>query len=123
MRLTNLTVRNFRCIRDLTLDLDETTVLIGENNTGKTAVLEAVRACLERLRGRGRPPFDEYDYRLAHEGDSPTEAEAIEIQLSFVEIAGAPWDDEVGQTLADGRGDAGQGRQPAWHRLVLRHGR
>ena len=101
MRLTNLTIRNFRCIRHLSLDLDETTVLIGENNTGKTAVLEAVRACLERLRGRGRHPFDEYDYRLAHEGDSPTEAERIEIQLSFVESGGAPWDDEVGQTLAD----------------------
>ena len=101
MRLTNLTVRNFRCIRDLSLDLDDTTVLIGENNTGKTAVLEAVRACLERLRGRGRHPFDEYDYRLAHEGDSPTEAEPIEIQLSFVESEAASWHEEVGQTLAD----------------------
>lgn len=101
MRLTNLTIRNFRCIRNLSLDLDETTVLIGENNTGKTAVLEAVRACLERLRGRGRHPFDEYDYRLAHESDSPTEAEPIEIQLAFVESADAPWGDEVGQALAD----------------------
>ena len=101
MRLTNLTIRNFRCIRDLRLDLDETTVLIGENNTGKTAVLEAVRACLERLRGRGRRQFDEYDYRLAHEGDSPTEAEPIEIQLSFVESGAAPWDDEVRQALVD----------------------
>ena len=101
MRLTNLTIRNFRCIRDLSLDLGETTVLIGENNTGKTAVLEAVRACLERLRGRGRRQFDEYDYRLAHEGDSPTEAEPIEILLSFVESSAAPWHDDVGQALAD----------------------
>ena len=81
--------------------MDETTVLIGENNTGKTAVLEAVRACLERLRGRGRRQFDEYDYRLAHEGDSPTEAEPIEIQLSFVESGAAPWHDEVGRALLD----------------------
>ena len=101
MKLTNLTIRNFRCIRDLSLDLDETTVLIGENNTGKTAVLEAVQACLERLRGRGRRLFDEYDYRLAHEGDSPTEAEPIEIQLSFAESDAAPWHDEVGQALVD----------------------
>lgn len=101
MRLTSLTIRNFRCIRDLSLDLDETTVLIGENNTGKTAVLESVRACLEGLRGRGRRQFEEYDYRLAHEGDSPTEAEPIEIQLSFVERSAAPWHDEVGQALVD----------------------
>ena len=101
MRLTNLTIRNFRCIRDLSLDLDETTVLIGENNTGKTAVLEAVRVCLERLRGRGRRQFDEYDYRLASEGVSPTEAEPIEIQLSFVESESEPWVEEAAQTLAD----------------------
>ena len=99
MRLTNLTIQNFRCIRNLSLDLDETTVLIGENNTGKTAVLEAVKACLERLRGRRQ--FDEYDYRLAHEGDSPTEAEPIEIQLSFVESETAPWVEAAAQTLAD----------------------
>lgn len=101
MRLTNLTIRNFRCIRELSLDLDEMTVLIGENNTGKTAVLEAIRACLERLRGRGRHQFNEYDYRLAREGDSPTEAEPIEIALSFIENDSGPWDDEVGQALAD----------------------
>ena len=100
MRLTNITIRNFRCIRELSLDLDNTTILIGENNTGKTAVLEAVRACLG-LRGRGRRQFDEYDYRLAHEGASPTEAEPIDIQLSFVESDADPWPPEIGQTLPD----------------------
>ena len=101
MRLTNLTIRNFRCIRDLSLDLDQTTVLIGENNTGKTAVLEAVRICLERLRGRGRRLFDDYDYHLVNSDASPTDAEPIEICLSFVESEAEPWADEVGQALAD----------------------
>ena len=101
MRLTNLTIRNFRCIRELSLDLDQTTVLIGENNTGKTAVLEAVRICLERLRGRGRRQFDEYDYHLASADASPTDAEPIEIRLSFVESEGDPWVDEVGQALRE----------------------
>ena len=58
MRLTTVEIRNFRCLRDVAVDLDETTVLIGENNSGKTAFLEAIRICLERLRGRGRSPFD-----------------------------------------------------------------
>ena len=101
MRLTNLAIRNFRCIRELILDLDETTVLIGENNTGKTAVLDAVRICLERLRGRGRRQFDEYDYHLASSDASPTEAEPIEIRLSFVESEAEPWAEEVGQALVD----------------------
>ena len=101
MRLTNLVIRNFRCIRELILDLDETTVLIGENNTGKTAVLDAVRICLERLRGRGRRQFDEYDYHLASSDASPTEAEPIEVRLSFVESEAEPWAEEVGQALVD----------------------
>ena len=101
MRLTNLVIRNFRCIRELSLDLDETTVLIGENNTGKTAVLDAVRICLERLRGRGRRQFDEYDYHLASSDASPTEAEPIEVRLSFVESEAEPWAEEVGQALVD----------------------
>ena len=101
MRLTNLVIRNFRCIRELSLDLDETTVLIGENNTGKTAVLDAVRICLERLRGRGRRQFDEYDYHLASSDASPTDAEPIDVRLSFVESEAEPWAEEVGQALVD----------------------
>ena len=101
MRLTNLSIRNFRCIRELSLDLDEITVLIGENNTGKTAVLEAVRACLERLHGRGRRQFDEYDYHLASSDASPTDADPIEIRLSFVESKAEPWAEEVVQMLED----------------------
>ena len=101
VRLTNLVIRNFRCIRELSLDLDQTTVLIGENNTGKTAVLEAVRICLERLRGRGRRQFDEYDYHLASSDASPTDAEPIEIRLSFMESEAEPWAEEIGQALMD----------------------
>ena len=46
MRVTALLMENFRGIRRLELDLDEITVLIGENNSGKTAVLDALRLCL-----------------------------------------------------------------------------
>ena len=101
MRLTAVEIRNFRCIRDLSVDLDETTVLIGENNSGKTAFLEAIRICLERLRGRGRGPFDEYDYHLPDDESTPAQAAPIEIVLSFVETEAEPWSEEVVQALAD----------------------
>ena len=101
MRLTTVEIRNFRCIRNLTVDLDDTTVLIGENNSGKTAFLEAIRICLERLRGRGRGPFDEYDYHLPDDESAPADAEPIEIELSFVETEAEPWNEEVVQALAD----------------------
>ena len=101
MRLTAVEIRNFRCIRDLTVDLDATTVLIGENNSGKTAFLEAIRISLERLRGRGRGPFDEYDYHLPDDESAPADAAPIEIELSFVETDAEPWSDEVVQALGD----------------------
>ena len=39
MRLTRIKIRNFRSIRNLDLDLGETTMFIGPNNVGKTAIL------------------------------------------------------------------------------------
>ena len=102
MRLTTVSVRNFRCIKDLTVDLDETTVLVGENNSGKTAFLEAIRICLERVRGRGRGPFNDYDYHLSDDESVPAGADPIEIELSFVETATEPW---------KGRGCPGAGRR------------
>lgn len=99
MKLTTVEIRNFRCIKELSVDLDETTVLIGENNSGKTAFLEAIRICLERLRGRGRGPFNEYDYHLFDEGSAPADSDPIQIQLSFVETDSEPWTDEVVQAL------------------------
>ena len=101
MRLTTVKICNFRCLRDVTVDLDETTVLIGENNSGKTAFLEAIRVCLERLRGRGRGPFDDYDYHLPDDESAPTDAAPVEIELSFVETEAEPWIEEVVQALAD----------------------
>ena len=41
MRVTTLRIENFRGIKRLDLDLDELTVLIGENNTGNIAALDA----------------------------------------------------------------------------------
>lgn len=84
-RLASVTIRNFRCIRDLTLELDETTVLIGENNTGKTAVLRAIERCLSRPHGPDGRIFDEYDYHLESETASPEEADPILIELRFEE--------------------------------------
>jgi len=43
-----INIENFRGIKHLSLELDELTVLIGENNTGKTSILEALQTCLNR---------------------------------------------------------------------------
>lgn len=64
MVITRLEIRNFRGIEQLTLPLDDLCVLIGENNAGKSTVLDAVRICLTRPIGRSARVFEEYDYHL-----------------------------------------------------------
>ena len=45
MRMTSLRIRNFKSIRNMYIeDIDNALILVGQNNTGKTAVLDAVRA-------------------------------------------------------------------------------
>jgi len=43
MRLESVHVSNFRSLRDVTVEFDGLTVLIGPNSSGKTSVLEALR--------------------------------------------------------------------------------
>ncbi len=43
MRLRRIELRNFRCFESLDLDLDQTTVIVGANDTGKSTVLDAIR--------------------------------------------------------------------------------
>lgn len=52
MKISKVRIENFRCIRELDVNLDDTTVFIGANNSGKTAILEAVRIALSRRWGR-----------------------------------------------------------------------
>ena len=45
MQITDLRIRNFKSIKNLHIaDIENALILVGQNNTGKTAVLDAVRA-------------------------------------------------------------------------------
>src|SRR5260370_34576200 len=48
--ITRMTVKNFKALRDVTVDLAPFTVLIGLNDAGKTSFLEAVYALGESTR-------------------------------------------------------------------------
>lgn len=47
MFLKKFQIKNYRCIKDASIDFNKgVNILIGENNSGKTAVLDALRVCL-----------------------------------------------------------------------------
>ena len=83
--LKKIDIKRFRGIQQMSLELeDETTVLIGENNTGKSSILEAIRRCLTSPPLQGKDAFLEYDYHMADKNGRPADNYPIEIVLHFV---------------------------------------
>ena len=99
MFLTEVHIKNFRGIEDLTLPLDEICVLVGENNVGKSTILDAIHKTLTRTTTRKGRVFDDYDYFLTEPSADPTKAKPIEIKLTFAEKVNDEWSDEVSQIL------------------------
>jgi len=101
MKLREIIVKNFRCLVDVAIPITDTTVLVGVNNSGKTALLEALRISLPRnITGRGTP-FSEYDYYMVKANDLPQSSEGIVIELWFREDSPDEWPDSLVQALAD----------------------
>lgn len=79
MRVCRIGIKNFRGIKSATLLLPKHGVLIGDNNTGKTTVLEALDLALGPDRLNRQPPVDEHDFfegaytakKPANDGSSP----------------------------------------------------
>lgn len=92
MKATSLHIQNFRGIKCLDLDLDEITVLIGENNSGKTAVLDAMRICLKDIGPRRRAVFNSLDFHLADGAAEPASADPILIEITFSERSKGEWE-------------------------------
>lgn len=91
MKLRHISIENFRGITNLDLPIGDTTVLIGENNAGKTAVLDAIRFALREVRSRRGCSFDSYDFHLPTTTADPSASPAISICLTFREDAPGEW--------------------------------
>lgn len=92
MQLRRLEIENFRGIAKLDMEIGDTTVLIGENNTGKTAVLDALKFALRSIKTRRGCSFEEYDFHLPMPNSEPSNAPAISIRLTFKEDTPGDWD-------------------------------
>ena len=96
MNLKSIKIKNYRGIKELALGLEPgTTVLIGENNSGKTSVLRAIDACLSYKR---KDIFSEYDFHLdSAEGDF---SNVEQITLVFAEHSPNEWGEDATQKLS-----------------------
>ncbi len=65
MRIASVKISNFRGIKTANLILPAHAVIIGDNNVGKSTVLEAIDLCLGPDRLNRLPPIDEHDFHLA----------------------------------------------------------
>jgi putative ATP-dependent endonuclease of the OLD family len=101
MKLRTITVENFRGIKKAQLHLANVTVLIGENNTGKTTFLDAIRLCLGRQTPRKGSQFEDYDYHLDSPNAVPATAAPITITFDFAEDKPEEWSNALVQALGD----------------------
>ena len=99
MRITRLYIENFRSIRKLDIALGETTVFIGPNNVGKSAILEALRIALTRQWSQRRSGFTEYDVHVRSDDDDPKESPGIVIKIEAEEGVAGEWPEAVRQDL------------------------
>jgi putative ATP-dependent endonuclease of OLD family len=77
MKASRIKLSNFRGVSAATIFLPNHAVLIGDNNTGKTTILEALDLALSPDRLNRVPPIDEHDfYRGKYRTDHNVEAAA-----------------------------------------------
>lgn len=44
MKISNITIRKFRSIKEASFNMDDITAIVGENNAGKTGILRALNS-------------------------------------------------------------------------------
>lgn len=101
MRISQVHIENFRCVRDLTVALGDTTVFIGPNNAGKTAILDAVRIVLTRRWGQRGTGFTENDVHKSDPYGDPRTLPPVRITLTMEEPAAGQWDADMVAALED----------------------
>ena len=67
MHIASIRIRNFRALKDVEIPLARSTVIIGENNSGKSSVLDCVSLALGRRWGQRGTGFSDYDVTVLNE--------------------------------------------------------
>ena len=96
MRLTKLKIEHFRGITSMEIAFERNvTVLIGENNSGKTSVLEAIRFGLDSIKSNKSCVFSEFDFQRSSPESILAESPEILFAFSFEETEESRWNDDI----------------------------
>lgn len=101
MFLESIDITNFRGIDRLSLRLEQSTVLIGENNTGKSTILDALLLALDSGFKGDRHKFVKDDHRLTGTSGHVPDGDTISIVLRFAERQSDEWPEDATQKLRD----------------------
>lgn len=100
MRLSKIKIENFRGIACVEIELHrDITVLIGENNTGKTSVLEALRLCLDTIKSDKACNFTEFDFYRDETFKTLADSKPTTLTLTHLESEAHPWLEHITQSL------------------------
>ncbi len=111
MRIARIKIDNFRGISRAEFLLPEHAVLVGDNNTGKSTVLEAIDLVLGPERLARRPPIDEHDFYAGEYIGSDENPVSIAIEVVVVGLSeeqarhfrnNLEWWEERANALLDG---------------------
>ncbi len=112
MRIATLEVANYRGIASARLDFDDTTVLIGENDCGRSSLLSALHLALASGEP-GRPALQDHHFHRTPDGDF---SGPLAVTVQMLETHAGEWDAGRLPALGPLLGPRGPGRR----RLTLR---
>ena len=87
MRIAQLSIKNFRGIAEGTLTLPGHVVLIGDNNSGKSSVIEAIDLVLGPDRINRVAAVNEHDFYAGRYLDADGNSIPIEIEVTIVDLS------------------------------------
>lgn len=111
MRVAKLTIQNFRGIKNGEVLIPSHAVIVGDNNIGKSSLLEAIDLVLGPERLSRRPVIDEHDFHAGMYINSKGEPVPINIEVIVADLSEdqsrhfrdhIEWWDEAAQELLTG---------------------
>jgi putative ATP-dependent endonuclease of OLD family len=86
MRIIRINIENFRSIKCGEIFLPAHGVFVGDNNIGKSTLLEAIDLCMGPERMHRYPIIDEHDFYAGSYLDSDSKPISIKIEVTVIEL-------------------------------------